>query len=64
MSDLSTIHNMGLANGLQSVNTLRVPFADLHNLAETAFADDRSQFEIVDGKRVSLNDKSIARITK
>jgi len=55
---------MGLANGLQSVNTLRVPFADLHNLAETAFADDRSQFEIVDGKRVSLNDKSIARITK
>ena len=50
MSDLSTIHNMSLANSLQSVNTLRVPFADLHNLAETAFADDRSQFEIVDGK--------------
>ena len=64
MSDLSTIHNMGLANGLQCVDTLRVPFADLHNLAETAFADDRSQFEIVDGKWVSLNDKSIARMTK
>jgi hypothetical protein len=50
MSDLSTIHNMGLANGLQSVYTLRVPFADLHNLAKTALADDRSQFEIIDGK--------------
>ena len=64
MSDLSTIHNMGLANGLQSVNTLRVPFADLHNLAKAALADDRSQFKVVDGKGVSLNDKSIARMTK
>jgi hypothetical protein len=29
---------------------LRVPFSNLHDLAETALADDGSQFEIIDGK--------------
>jgi len=50
MSDLSTIHDVGLAYSFQSVDTLRVPFADLHDFAETAFANDRGQFEVIDGK--------------
>ena len=50
MSDLPTIHDVGLAYGFQSVDTLCVPFADLHDLAKTAFANDGGQFEIVDGK--------------
>ena len=50
MGDLSTIHDVGLAYSFQSVDTLGVPFADLHDFAETAFADDRGQFEVIDGK--------------
>jgi len=54
MRDLSTIDNMGLAYSLQGVDTLRIPLADLHNLAETAFANNRGQFEIVDGEWAAL----------
>lgn len=64
MSDLSTIHDMGLADSFQGIDTLRVPFADLHDFAKTALADDRSQIEIINGKRVALKDKSIARTTR
>jgi len=64
MGDLPTIHDMGLAYSFQGVDTLCVPFADLHDFAKAAFANDRRQFEIIDGKRVSLNDKSIAKMTR
>jgi hypothetical protein len=64
MSDLPTIHDVGLAYSFQSVDTLRVLFADLHDFAETAFADDRGQFEVIDGKWVSLKDESMRRRTR
>ena len=50
MRNLSTIHNMCLAYGFQSVYTLCVPLADLHNLAEAAFANNCGQLEIIDGE--------------
>jgi hypothetical protein len=50
MCDLSTIDDMCLADGFQSIDTLCVPLADLHDLAKAAFANDGSQFEIVDGE--------------
>lgn len=50
MCDLSTIDDMCLADGFQSIDTLCVPLADLHDLAKAAFANDGSQFEIIDGK--------------
>ena len=48
MGDLSTIHNMCLAYGFQSINALCVPLADLHNLAKAALANNGGQFEIID----------------
>lgn len=50
MRNLSTIHNMCLPYGFQSVDALCVPFADLHNLAKAAFANNGGQFEIIDGE--------------
>ncbi len=50
MRNLSTIHNMCLAYGFQSVDALCVPLADLHNLAKAAFANNGGQFEIIDGE--------------
>ena len=40
MCNLSTVHNMCLAYGFQSVDALCVPLADLHNLAKAAFANN------------------------
>jgi hypothetical protein len=54
MCDLSTIHDMCLAYGFQSINTLCVPLADLHNLAKAALANNGSQFKIIDGEWVTL----------
>ena len=54
MRDLAAIHNMCLAYCLQGVDTLGISLADLHNLAETAFADYRGQFEIVNGEWAAL----------
>jgi hypothetical protein len=50
MCDLSTIHNVCLAYSFQSIDTLCIPLADLHNLAKAAFANNGSQFEIIDGE--------------
>ena len=50
MRNLSTIHDMCLAYSFQSVDALRVPLADLHNLAKAAFANNGGQFEIIDGE--------------
>jgi hypothetical protein len=50
MRNLSTIHNMCLAYGFQSVDALCVPLADLHNLTKAAFANNGGQFEIIDGE--------------
>ena len=54
MRDLPAIHDMCLAYGLQGVDTLCISLADLHNFTETAFADDRGQFEIIDGEWAAL----------
>ena len=54
MGDLSTIDNVGLAYCLQGIDALSIAFADLHNLAETAFANNGSQFEIVNGEWAAL----------
>jgi hypothetical protein len=57
MRNLSTIHNMPLAYGLQSVDALGVPLADLHNLAKAAFSNNSCQFKVIDCERMTLNDK-------
>jgi hypothetical protein len=59
MRNLSTIHNMCLAYGFQSVDALCVPLADLHNLAKAAFANNGGQFKIIDGEWMTLNAKSL-----
>jgi len=40
MRDLSTIYNMCLSYGFQSVDALCVPLADLHDLAKTTLSDN------------------------
>ncbi len=50
MGNLSTIHNMCLTYGLQSVDALCVPLADLHNLTKATFANNGGQFEIIDSE--------------
>ena len=50
MCDLSTIHDMCLTYGFQSIDALCVPLADLHNLAKAAFANHSSQLEIINGE--------------
>jgi hypothetical protein len=57
MCDLPTIHDMCFAYGFESIDTLGVSLAHLHDLSKTAFANNCSQFEIVDSKWVSLNNK-------
>lgn len=54
MRDFSAIHNVCLAYCLQGIDALGVSLADLHNLAETAFADHRGQFKIIDGEWAAL----------
>ena len=54
MRDLAAIDDMCFAYCLQGVDTLRISLADLHHLAETAFADNCGQFEIVDGEWAAL----------
>jgi hypothetical protein len=50
MRDFPAIDDVRLANGLQSIDTLCIPLTDLHNLAKTAFADDGSQFKVINGE--------------
>ena len=54
MRDLAAIDDMCLAYCLQGVDTLRISLADLHHLAETAFADNCGQFEIVNSEWAAL----------
>jgi hypothetical protein len=57
MCDLSTIHDMCLAYSFQSIDTLGLPLADLHDLAEAALANNGSQFEIIDGEWMTLQNR-------
>jgi hypothetical protein len=50
MRDFPAIDDVRLADGLQSIDTLCIPLADLHNLAETAFANNGSQFKVINGE--------------
>ena len=43
---------MGLADGFQGVYSLGVFLSDLHDLSETAFADDLEQIERLYGQRL------------
>jgi hypothetical protein len=54
MRDFPAIDDVRLANGLQGVDTLCISLADLHNLAETAFANDGSQFKVINGEWLAL----------
>lgn len=64
MCDLSTIHDMCLAYSFQSIDTLGLPLANLHNLAEAALANNGSQFEIIDGEWMTLKKQVITRMTR
>ncbi len=57
MCDLSTIHNMPLTYGFQSVDALCVPLADLHNFAKATFSNNSCQFKVIDCERMTLNNK-------
>ena len=54
MRDFSAIHNVCLAYCLQSIDTLGISLADLHDLAETAFSDHGSQFKVINGEWAAL----------
>ena len=54
MGDFTTLHNVLLPDGLQSIDTRGVTLSDLHDLAETALANDSNQLELVNRQRLTL----------
>ena len=43
--------DVGLPDGFQGINSLRVFLLHLHHFTETALPDDLEQIELVDGER-------------
>ena len=48
---------MLLSDGLESVDTGSIALADLHDFAEAALSDDSDKLEVIDGKRLALEEK-------
>jgi hypothetical protein len=57
MRNFPAIHDVRLAYGFQSIDTLCIPLANLHDLSETAFANNSSQFEVINGKWLALKER-------